>query len=220
MYYINYVTTNIITGKQYVGFHSTNNLDDTYLGSGKLILRAITKYGRNNFKREVISIYENPLDAILNEPINIAKFNSLHPNGYNICSKGAVNVAGSYKHTQETKDKISKFHKGKTLSEETKRKMGESRKGMVGKKHTEDTKRKIGKAGIGKPNPKNSIKLKKYYSSHPHPALNKKGIDSPVFGMKYKTCHLVCPYCGKEGFTLSLKRYHFENCKKKSEKSY
>lgn len=39
-------------------------------------------------------------------------------------------------HSQETKLKISKIHKGKTISEETKRKMSLSRKGvLVGNKH-------------------------------------------------------------------------------------
>ncbi len=39
-----YVTTNLINGAQYVGDHSTNNLNDDYLGSGKYLFRSIKKY--------------------------------------------------------------------------------------------------------------------------------------------------------------------------------
>ncbi len=36
-----YITTNLINGKQYIGDHSTNNLDDHYLGGGVYLNRSI-----------------------------------------------------------------------------------------------------------------------------------------------------------------------------------
>ncbi len=53
-YHFIYKTTNLINGKFYIGMHSTSNLKDGYLGSGKRIRRAILKYGKHNFKFEIL----------------------------------------------------------------------------------------------------------------------------------------------------------------------
>lgn len=46
MKYIIYKTTCLVNNMKYIGWHSTNNLNDGYLGSGKYLLRAIDKYGK------------------------------------------------------------------------------------------------------------------------------------------------------------------------------
>lgn len=60
-----------------------------------------------------------------------------------------------YKHTEETKKKMSEAHKGKKNSEAAKQKMSEAAKrrkipGMKGKKHSEVTKQKISVAARGR----------------------------------------------------------------------
>lgn len=50
-----YKITNLINGREYFGAHSTEVFDDGYLGSGKLIKAAVKKYGRENFKREILT---------------------------------------------------------------------------------------------------------------------------------------------------------------------
>src|SRR6056297_214800 len=54
MNYIIYQITNLVSGKCYVGCHQTANLDDGYFGSGKCLQHAINKYGKENFKKEVL----------------------------------------------------------------------------------------------------------------------------------------------------------------------
>lgn len=52
-----YRTKNLINGKMYVGSDSKNN--DNYLGSGKLLNRAIEKYGREHFIKETLETVDD-----------------------------------------------------------------------------------------------------------------------------------------------------------------
>lgn len=53
-----YKITNLVNNKIYVGIHSTDNLDDGYMGSGKALHFAKIKYGIENFKKEIISFHD------------------------------------------------------------------------------------------------------------------------------------------------------------------
>lgn len=62
MFYTIYKTTNLINGKIYIGKHKTQDLDDNYLGSGKVLTYAINKHGENNFTKEYLFIFDNEED--------------------------------------------------------------------------------------------------------------------------------------------------------------
>ena len=62
MFYTIYKTTNNINGKYYIGKHKTQDLDDNYLGSGKILKRAIEKHGIDNFTKAYLFIFDNEED--------------------------------------------------------------------------------------------------------------------------------------------------------------
>ena len=99
-----YLTTNIITGEQYAGDHSTNNMGDGYLGSGIIIKKALKKYKRENFKREILEFFKTKQEAFNTQEKYINEYNTLSPNGYNISPTGGPECGG--RHLEETKKKL------------------------------------------------------------------------------------------------------------------
>jgi hypothetical protein len=98
MKYTVYRTVNTVNGKFYIGVHKTDNPNDGYLGSGKLIKRAVAKYGEQNFQKEILVIFENPSDAFELEKKLVAKAMS-DPLCYNLKAGGEggfdyLNVTG------------------------------------------------------------------------------------------------------------------------------
>lgn len=72
-----YETTNLINGKKYIGkcIFSRQNGWNNYLGSGLYLKRAIEKYGKENFKREILFLATdeeelNELEELVIELVN------------------------------------------------------------------------------------------------------------------------------------------------------
>ncbi len=58
-HYLVYKITNKINGKIYIGKHETYNIDDGYMGSGKILGIAQSKHGIENFTKEILFDYDN-----------------------------------------------------------------------------------------------------------------------------------------------------------------
>ena len=120
-----YKATNIITGKSYIGFsgnyasrkrvHKCNALDNKVIN---YFYNSIRKHGWDNFKWEIIYQSKDKLYTLNTmESYFINEYNTINPFGYNTKSGGD----------------------GANLSEESKRKISESRIGMIfTKEHIEN----------------------------------------------------------------------------------
>jgi hypothetical protein len=67
MFYYLYEVKNLINNKVYVGVHKTKSMDDGYMGSGKVIIHAIKKYGIENFIKVILETFENSVEMFARE---------------------------------------------------------------------------------------------------------------------------------------------------------
>jgi hypothetical protein len=65
--FIVYQTTNKINYKKYIGIHKCQDYDDGYMGSGTAFKAALSKYGKSNFYRHILFVYDNAEDALNKE---------------------------------------------------------------------------------------------------------------------------------------------------------
>lgn len=169
MFYIVYKTTNLVNNKIYVGVHKTNDIDDGYLGSGKVLRLAIEKYGKENFVREILASFDNPEDMMKMEA-NVVNEDFLKRSdvynvmqggkgGFDYINENRLNVYPTHSEVNRRKGKaFSRFMKEKWLDPEFKEKRKEAISSGLkthfvnnsgnfkNKLHTDEAKAKIGKA--------------------------------------------------------------------------
>ncbi len=168
-----YQITNLINNKKYIGKDSHNN--PNYLGSGTLLLEDIKKYGKENFKKEILEVctkenlgereeywinYFNAVES--NDFYNIRSQTSgwynrdLNSEKYNyVVDKIKNNTRGipkpSLHNNQERKEKLKQANIGRPKPEG----FGEIiRQKAIGRICTDEHKQKISEGKIGKPHPK------------------------------------------------------------------
>ena len=56
-YHYFYKIENLIDGKYYYGIHSTDNINDGYMGSGSRLREAMKIFGKENFKKSIIKYF-------------------------------------------------------------------------------------------------------------------------------------------------------------------
>jgi flagellar motility protein MotE (MotC chaperone) len=158
-----YKTTCLMTGRYYIGIHSTNNLEDGYMGSGKRLRRSIRKYGIDNHKKEILEFFDSRELLIEAEKKAITPDMITDINCMNIMSGGTggfisveqqkhrASCAGlKFSKIRKNNPQIDKEYREK-LSKTTKKGIKEGKIKTwkenycgIGKKHSDETKKKIG----------------------------------------------------------------------------
>lgn len=160
MHYYLYEIKNIVNGKIYVGVHKTHNLNDGYMGSGKVIKRAIEKYGLDSFVKTILETFDTVEQMYAREKEIVNDEFLSRTDVYNLRRGGTGGFDFINSNNLVPADVSSKGGKaiaargggflGRTHKDSSKIKMSESRKGREpGFKdchHTDETKRKIGDA--------------------------------------------------------------------------
>lgn len=89
MYGYVYEVTNKINGKKYIGRHSSPFINENYKGSGTLIVRAIRKYGWDNFDLAILEECDSFESLLEREAYWIDKFDCVNNDlYYNLCPGG------------------------------------------------------------------------------------------------------------------------------------
>lgn len=155
-----YKTTCNVTKRYYIGMHSTTNLEDGYLGSGKRLRYSIRKYGKENHTKEILEFLPTREELVIRESEIVDKIlisdkmcMNLKPGGQGgFCSdEHKLKLLNSSKKTQihlllKTNKELSEKHR-----ESSRKRMIELHKSgkmkhrdWTGKKHKESSKKLIG----------------------------------------------------------------------------
>ena len=149
MFYTIYKVTNNVNGKHYIGKHQTKDINDGYMGSGKLIKAAIKKYGADNFHKEILHVVQTEKEMDILEKILVVPDPEI---SYNLCEGGRggfsyINSIGKNIRLKQTeKQKIISRRWIKENRHKFKLCVGEKRsilssKNFKGKTHTDEWKK-------------------------------------------------------------------------------
>ncbi len=187
-----YIWENLTNGNQYIGYHK-GTLDDGYVSS-----TSSTRFW-NDFKNKDMVwkrhiVFEGSTADCLKHEQQLLKQIDLRSDSYYNNARGAEIIF-----TEEVKDKIRQHHmgkssgmKGKTHSEETKKRQSDALKGRI---FTEEHLQKLRK-------PNKDASNKKQPKSEEHKANMRKPKEK-----------LECPKCHKLVAPNMFHRWHNENCK-------
>jgi len=144
--YIVYKIVNLVNRKYYIGVHNGKN--PNYMGSGKLIKAAIKKHGIENFEKRII--YSTPYKELaykLERSIVTESFIKENTN-YNL-KEGGIGGRNPNSYTDKERrtksERMKKNNPSQYMTDETKQKMSDSHKGK-----TSSSKGNFKKEGDGK----------------------------------------------------------------------
>ena len=227
------MTTNNINGKVYVG-KSEKTLEEStkYLGSGVVLKKAIAKYGKENFSKDIVITANNTESLNALEKFFISLYKNVYKrNCYNVAEGGQGGNSHKYKSEKEKIEfsyKMSRLTSGekngffgKTHNEETKKLCGEQNKGRkLSYEHIEtlirvhtDNKYNLGRKQTKETIDKHTLRGERngmFGKSRTQTELEK--ISAGI--RKSKEKKIECAHCGSSIDFGNYKRWHGDNCKK------
>lgn len=138
-----YKITNKVTNKVYIGITNQgsgaryrHHWYESRIGEPSPIHRSMAKYGEENFTLEIIDFADTYDELKEKEKYWIKQYNSIDRTiGYNLTEGGDGTFGRN--HSEETKEKIRQKALGRKLSDETKKKMSDIRRGKCSDKQKE-----------------------------------------------------------------------------------
>lgn len=226
-----YKLTHKETGEFYFGVRYGNTYPAEFdLGKRYRTSSKIVKPRFNEFNYEILKEFNDSISAIEYEKILIEE----HWNDPLILNKAIVQ-SDKWRctgHSEETRRKMSESkkgkppnNKGKTLSEETRKKISEKSSLY---RHSEESIEKIrqkalgnkrglgNKSRLGQKQSQEEIEKRKQTQKGKNPFLGKKHSDNAreiIRTAMLNRPKLRCPHCSKELDPANYKRYHGDNCK-------
>lgn len=115
-YHFIYKTTNLLSGKYYIGMHSTYNLNDGYMGSGNRLRRSLKKHGKENHVVEILEFCLS-LDELKKREEEIVNLNEIAKEE---CLNLRVGGTGGFTSEQQKLNALKSHKKQKHLRETNK----------------------------------------------------------------------------------------------------
>ena len=111
MFYTIYKITNLVNDKIYIGAHGTDDLNDNYMGSGKIIYKAKKKYGINSFVKEIMFIFDNASEMFEKEREIVNDEFVKRKDNYNMKPGGTGNAPGYHSYYNNITETYEIAHK-------------------------------------------------------------------------------------------------------------
>ena len=82
--YVIYKITNLLTKRYYVGKHKTTKINDWYYGSCIELQNDIKKYGKENFRKDILHVYKKESTMKRREKLIVNREFCMNPKTYNV----------------------------------------------------------------------------------------------------------------------------------------
>ena len=219
MFYYFYEIKNKINGKIYVGVHKTKNMNDGYMGSGKVIQDAIKKHGIENFTKVILEMFDNSNDMFLKETEIVTDEFLTRDDVYNLRRGGSggfdyINAHGLninlYERTDEWRANLSRrmSENNPSTRPEVKIKNGARVKKMIesGRHPFGDSEKQRELSN----RPRKDGRTKSEVSKETASRMVEDGTHS---FLKMNADKIPCEHCGKIASYPNYKRWHGTKCR-------